>query len=1012
MTRVVCIHGHFYQPPRENPWTGRIEPQPSAYPFSNWNERIFSECYAPNVTARLLDGEGKLRRPRNNYRTLSFDMGPTLLSWMEQHEPQIHRAIVRADRESVSLNGGHGNAMAQSYHHSILPLCSEADRETEVLWGIADFKHRFGRQPEGMWLPESAVNTETLETLAACGLSFVILAPGQAEAIKAPTGEWQPTPHAGALPTHRPYHLPLPSGRSISVVFYHPQLSHDVAFAGLLDNGDHFAEHICNSFDPAYDDEVNLLVLATDGESYGHHHRYGEMALARCMEKLEEEDVTLTNCGAFLAAHPPTWEVRIRENTAWSCAHGVERWRSNCGCAINPGSGWDQEWRKPLRDGFNWLRDQIEQGSHRVGEGYFKDIRAARNEYIQLLLDPSPHTRRDFLNRHLRRPPEEADSTHALGILETQRQALKMFTSCGWFFDDIAGIEATQIIAYARRAVELAQEHLGMELEEGLLEFLQKARSNEKEGKTGQTVYKSLDHPGFVEPMTPSTVVLPAVYTEKKDSDEREAGVLLHPTSLPGGYGIGDLGTEAYHFVDWLQQTGCRVWQVLPLVPTDGTGSPYSSWSSLAGNPLLVDLRQLQEHGLLPGWLPDYTGPKDYVNHKEVVKQKMPLLLQAARSLIEQPFHPWWPEIERFQKQQTWVEDTALFAALHDHFGDIPWWKWPEPLRNRDEEALALARLEHKQAILEAICLQYFFERQWQRLRTYCNRHGIKVFGDLPIYVAGDSVDVWSAQHLFQLNAEGLPSKVAGVPPDAFSDVGQWWGNPLYNWEEMKNDRYKWWSHRLNRLLNQCDRIRLDHFRGFAAYWEIPADAPDARSGHWVAGPGHDFFAALEAEMGRLPFLAENLGDIDEEVETLRRDFELPGMRILQFGFDGNEENAHIPHVHTEDSVVYTGTHDNNTTLGWWHELDEETRHRVRFYFGIDGHDISWNLIRAALLSVARWAIIPLQDLLKLDGEHRMNVPGTAEKNWHWRCSTDAFRLDVAGRLNGLIQAFGRCGRS
>lgn len=484
----------------------------------------------------------------------------------------------------------------------------------------------------------------------------------------------------------------------------------------------------------------------------------------------------------------------------------------------------------------------------------------------------------------------------------------------------------------------------------------------------------------------------------------RAAGVLLHPTSLPSRYGIGDVGAGARAFVDWLQAAGCTRWQILPLVPPGGGWSPYASLSSLAGNPLLIDLDDLVARGVLSP--EEATPPRDFdpdrVEWNDVVAFKQSRVTLAAKRLAATVSSS---SIATFRAKETWVDDHALFVALKDKHDGQPWWQWPQPLKDRDDDALAAARVELRDAIEAIVVEQALFEEQWQALRAYAHARGVTLIGDVPIYVADDSVDVWANRRFFQLDDDGRPTSVAGCPPDAFSETGQWWGSPLYRWDVLKADGHRWWVARMRRNLELCDVVRIDHFRGFAGYWSIPADAADARGGAWVEGPGLALFADLKAALGeQLPIIAEDLGVITPDVVALREAVDLPGMKILHFAFGGDADNAYLPHNHVDNCVIYTGTHDNDTTRGWWNSEGEHIKSHVRRYFGIDGNDISWDLIRAAMVSVARTAIVPLQDVLDLDGGARMNMPGLAEGNWAWRVRVEAFHEHLSSRLRSLVE--------
>ncbi len=495
---------------------------------------------------------------------------------------------------------------------------------------------------------------------------------------------------------------------------------------------------------------------------------------------------------------------------------------------------------------------------------------------------------------------------------------------------------------------------------------------------------------------------------------ERSSGILLHPSSLPGPWGIGDFGPAAYKFVDFLVAAGQSLWQILPLGPTGYGDSPYQAFSSCAGNPLLISLDQLIQRGLLSyEEVVEAAGSRDLgvdeVRYGEVIGFKLPLLRRAYERLRQGVAPDLARAFEQFAAEQApWLDDYALFMALKDAHGGQPWNTWEPALRARDPEALAGARAAHAQAIELQQFLQFLFFQQWLPLKAYANERGIKIIGDAPIFVAYDSADVWANPDLFYLDAEGAPTVVAGVPPDYFSATGQRWGNPLYRWERMAQDGYAWWLARLRAAFAQVDILRLDHFRGFAAYWEVPASEATAINGRWVKGPGAALFARLEQELGDLPIIAEDLGLITPDVVALREQFRLPGMVVLQFAFDGDPDNVYLPHNHTPGSVVYTGTHDNNTTVGWFHSLDEAERDKVRAYLGRDGSDIAWDLMRVAMMSVAQVAITPFQDVLRLGADARMNTPGQLGKNWAWRFRAEALNEGVAGGLRFLTGLYGR----
>jgi hypothetical protein len=473
----VCVHGHFYQPPRENPWLDAIEPQPSAAPYPDWNERITAECYRPNASARIIDARGQILGIVDNYARMSFNVGPTLLTWLAREAPDVHAALVRADTDSRGRFGGHGAAMAQAYNHMIMPLASRRDQVTQVRWGKRDFMHRFGRAPLGMWLPETAVSVESLECLAAEGIEFTVLAPYQAARVRAPGGAW--TDVTAADPS-RVYRCQLPSGRSIDLFFYDGELSRAVAFDKLLSDGAQFAGRLAAA-------RTGLSHVATDGETYGHHHRYGDMALAWALTSIERGDharARLTVYEEFRAKFPATWDVEIRDETAWSCAHGIDRWRDDCGCNSGGHDGWNQKWRRPLRDALDWLRDRAADVLEQKSAGLFIDPWAARDDYVGVLLDRA--TSDPFLHRHTGRALAGAERVKALELMELGRHAMLMYTSCGWFFDDLSGIETVQILQYAARVCELC----GGDTEEQFVNRLAGARSNLASAGDGRQVWR------------------------------------------------------------------------------------------------------------------------------------------------------------------------------------------------------------------------------------------------------------------------------------------------------------------------------------------------------------------------------------------------------------------------------------------------------------------------------------------------------------------------------------------
>ncbi len=495
--KYVCIHGHFYQPPRENPYLEAVELQDSAYPYHDWNERITAECYAPNAASRILDGQNRIVKLLNNYERISFNFGPTLLSWMKEQTPRVYEQILAADKESAARFSGHGSAIAQGYNHMILPLANRRDKVTQVKWGIRDFESRFGRKPEGMWLPETAVDTETLEVLAENGIQFTILAPRQAQRVRARNSSKYEDVTGARIDPARSYRADLPSKKRINLFFYDGPISQGVAFEGLLNDGKRFAERLLSGFSDARQG-AQLVHIATDGESYGHHHHYGEMALSYALDEIEGGNVAkLTNYGEFLAKHPPKHIVEIVENSSWSCVHGIERWRSDCGCNSG-GHAWNQQWRTPLRAALDWLRDRLAPLFESLTKKYLRDPWTARNEYIRVILDRSEESRKAFFADHALRPLEAEEQVTALKLLEMQRHAMLMYTSCGWFFDELSGLETVQVIHYAGRALQLAEQCSGEHIEPEFLQHLAKAKSNLPEHGDGAKLYEKWVKPGIV----------------------------------------------------------------------------------------------------------------------------------------------------------------------------------------------------------------------------------------------------------------------------------------------------------------------------------------------------------------------------------------------------------------------------------------------------------------------------------------------------------------------------------
>ncbi|MGM9991357.1 MAG: 4-alpha-glucanotransferase [Candidatus Bruticola sp.] len=499
---------------------------------------------------------------------------------------------------------------------------------------------------------------------------------------------------------------------------------------------------------------------------------------------------------------------------------------------------------------------------------------------------------------------------------------------------------------------------------------------------------------------------------------ERCSGVLLHPTSLPGQYGIGTFGHEAYEWIDFLERTQQTLWQILPLGPTSYGDSPYQSSSTFAGNPYLISLDSMIDEGLLTRELlieavgsPDFNANSDTVDFGSLYKWKLPLLNKAAAMFDEDSSSSLAKDYKKFCKEnKSWLDDYSLFSALKKKFSDKAWTEWPDEYRLRKEKALREAKQQLAPQIKCYCFIQWVFDRQWNKLRAYANQKGIKIVGDLPIFVAMDSADAWTNTSLFCFDKNLVPTAVAGVPPDGFSADGQLWGNPLYNWDKLKKTSYAWWIERLKAALKRQDYVRIDHFRGFAAYWAVPFGEKTAKNGKWLKGPGLDFFKAVQKALGsNLPIIAEDLGLITDDVIQLRDTFNFPGMKILQFAFGSDARAEYLPHNYQPNCVAYTGTHDNNTAQGWYAgDAFEKEKDYLRRYFSTDGWDVAWTMIRGIFSSVAQAAIVPAQDLLSLGKEARMNYPGKSIGNWSWRFRREMFNGHIEWRLKEMTSIYGR----
>jgi alpha-amylase/alpha-mannosidase (GH57 family) len=499
MERYICIHAHFYQPPRENAWLEAVELQDSAYPYHDWNERVTAECYAPNSASRILDGDGRILQIVNNYSKISFNFGPTLLSWMEQKSPAVYQAILAADRESQRLFSGHGSAVAQAYNHMILPLANRQDKYTQILWGIRDFESRFGRHPEGMWLPETAVDLQTLEVLAELGIKFTILSPYQAGRVRPLGGRAWRKVDGGRIDPSMAYAVRVASGATMNVFFYDGPISRAIAFEDLLADGKRFSERLLGAFSDTRT-WPQLVHIATDGETYGHHRAYGDMALAFALNYIESSKLArLTNYAEYLEKHPPTQEAKVIGNSSWSCVHGVERWRSDCGCNSGGHSGWNQQWRAPLRQAFDWLRETVAPRYETEARKLFEHPWETRDAYIDVVLNRSRENVVSFMNGQAKRELSAVEIVSGLKLLELQRYLMLMYTSCGWFFDDLSGIETVQVIQYAGRALQLAGQLFPDDFATPFLDLLAQARSNLPDQGDGRSIYERYVQPAMVD---------------------------------------------------------------------------------------------------------------------------------------------------------------------------------------------------------------------------------------------------------------------------------------------------------------------------------------------------------------------------------------------------------------------------------------------------------------------------------------------------------------------------------
>jgi alpha-amylase/alpha-mannosidase (GH57 family) len=639
MNRFVCIHGHFYQPPRENPWLERIELQDSAYPYHDWNERITAECYRPNQASRILDMEGRIIDIVSNYSRISFDFGPTLLSWMEKNTPEVYRSILEADGESQKRFSGHGSALGQVYNHMIMPLANNRDKRTQVLWGIKDFEHRFKRNPEGIWLAETAVDLETLEVLAGEGIIFTILAPRQAHRVREIGSEQWIDVRENRIDPTMPYRCRLPSGKEITLFFYDGPVSQELAYGTLLMNGENLAHKLMGAF-RENEKQPQLVHIATDGETYGHHQRHGDMALAFCLHHLEANNLAQVSVyGEYLERHAPTHEVDIFEGSSWSCIHGVERWRADCGCNSGMHQGWNQSFRKPLREAMDWLRDAITPLYEKEMAAYAHDPWAVRDGYIEVIMDRSPDTVEDFFARNARRQLSQEEQVTMLKLLEVQRHAMFMYTSCGWFFDEVSGIETVQVMQYAARAIQLTREVTGEDLEPGYVRMLAAANSNLPELKNGAQVFER-----YVKPATIDLQRVGAHYAISSLFEEFSETAHIYCFSVQ---------REAYEKTE-AGKLKLAIGRVL--VRSDIIGDE---------NTLSFSVLHLGDHNLMGG-VREYGGEKAFLRMKREIKQAfiksdIPEIIRLMDRHFGMHNYSLW---HLFRDQQRKVFNQVLSAAL------------------------------------------------------------------------------------------------------------------------------------------------------------------------------------------------------------------------------------------------------------------------------------------------------------------------------------------------------------
>jgi alpha-amylase/alpha-mannosidase (GH57 family) len=787
----ICIHSHFYQPPRENPWLEAIEVQDSAYPYHDWNERVTAECYAPNAASRILDSQNWIAKIINNYEWISFDFGPTLLSWLEMFSPRVYSAILEADKRSRERLSGHGSALAQTYNHMIMPLANSQDKETQIRWGIRDFQHRFGRKPEGMWLPETAVDLETLDLLAKHGIKFTILAPRQARRVRRMgTRNWREVSEERIDPT-MVYRLRLSSRRSINLFFYDGPISRSVAFEGILNNGEAYAKRLLSAFS----DERSwpeLVHIATDGETYGHHHHHGEMALSYALEYIRDKELaTITNYGEYLERHPPTHDVEIFEDSSWSCIHGVERWRSDCGC--NGGHpGWNQAWRGPLRAALDLVRDTLAPKFEQKAREYLKDPWRARNDYIDVVLDRSPEQLAAFFARHAARELDQAGTVAALKLLETQRHLMLMYTSCGWFFDEISGLETTQVIKYAAHAIQISQELFGNGLEDQILPALAQARSNIPEHEDGARVYWKLTKPAVVDlkkvaahyamsslfKVYPDTARIYCYTADRDDHKTLETGRMKLGVGRARFTSIITRETEvlsfaALHFGDHNLSCGVRAFE---------GDRPYQNMvrdvtEAFAGADIPAVLKVMERD----------LGPTSYSlkslfrdDQRTILRQLLNVSLEEVESEYRQIFEHHAPLIHFLRDTGTPVPRairTAVEFALNSHL------RRELSQDNIDQERVRnlVAELRGTDIALDSTMLEYTLRMTLERLMDHLLRHpddlGLLARVDAAINLAPSlpfDVVLWTVQNIWSELRRDVFEEFAQRANAGASDAAVW----------------------------------------------------------------------------------------------------------------------------------------------------------------------------------------------------------------------------------------------